>query len=145
MTGTILERIQSDTRAAMKAGERDRVGALRVLASELQKEAKLGKGDEIAVLRRERKRRVEAARAYRDAGSEDRAGAEEAEAALIDEYLPTDLADGELAELVEAAVADAGAEGPSDMGRVMAAVMPRVGGRADGRRVSEAVRERLSR
>jgi uncharacterized protein YqeY len=140
----ILEQIQADTRDAMKAGDRDRVGALRMITSALQQDAKEGKGDEVAVLRRERKRRMEAATAFREGGGDERAAAEEAEAELIDAYLPAEISDEELAELVDAAVAEAGVSDPKDMGKVMGAVMPRVDGRADGKRVSAAVRERLS-
>jgi uncharacterized protein len=140
---TILERVQADTREAMKAGERDRVGALRMLANALQHEAKGGGDDEIGVLRRERKRRVEAAEAYRDGGSVDRAEAEESEAELIESYLPAELSDEELGELVAEAIEEAGADGPGDMGKAMGAAMPKVDGRADGKRVSAAVRERL--
>jgi uncharacterized protein YqeY len=141
---TILERVQADTRDAMKAGDRDRVGALRMIASALQQEAKEGTDDEVTVLRRERKRRFEAATAFREGGGDDRAAAEEAEAELIGGYLPAELSDEELAELVDAAVAEAGASEPGDMGKVMGTVMPKVDGRADGKRVSATVRERLS-
>ena len=127
----------------MKAGDRARVGALRMLANALQQEAKSGGDDEVGVLRRERKRRVEAAEAYRDGGSVDRAEAEEAEAELIETYLPAELSDEELGELVAAAIEEVGAQGPGDMGKAMGAAMPKVDGRADGKRVSEAVRERL--
>ena len=127
----------------MKAGERDRVGALRLIASALQHEAKLGTEDEIGVLQRERKKRLEAAEAFRKGGSEDRAAAEEAESELIEAYLPEQLSDEELGELVAAAIEEAGASEPREMGKVMSLVMPRVQGRADGRRVSGAVRERL--
>jgi uncharacterized protein YqeY len=139
----ILQQVQADTREAMKAGKRDKVGALRMVANTLQQEAKSGQGDEVGALRRERKRRLEAAEAYRDGGSADRAATEEAEAELIAGYLPAELPDEELGELVAAAVEEAGAEGPGDMGKVMGVVMPRVDGRADGKRVSAAVRERL--
>ncbi len=140
---SILERVQADTATAMKAGERERVGALRMLANALQQEEKAGGDDEIGVLRRERKRRLEAAEAYRDGGSVERAEAEESEAALIDAYLPEEISDVELGELVSSAVEESGAEGPGDMGKVMGIVMPKVDGRADGKRVSTAVRERL--
>jgi uncharacterized protein len=140
---SILEQVQADTREAMKAGERDRVGALRMVANALQQEAKVGRGDEVGALRRERKRRLEAAQAYRDGGSVDRAVTEESEAELIAGYLPPELPDEELDELVAAAVEEAGAAGPGDMGKVMGVVMSRVDGRADGKRVSAAVRERL--
>ena len=127
----------------MRSGERDKVAALRMVANALQQDAKSGDGDEVAVLRRERKRRLEAAEAYRDGGSPDRAAAEGAEATLIEGYLPEELSDEELGKLVSDALDEAGAEGPGDMGKVMGAVMPKVDGRADGRRVSDAVRERL--
>ena len=140
---SILEQIQADTREAMKAGERDRVGALRMLASALLQEAKLGKDDEVGVLQRERKKRLEAAEAFRRGGSEDRAATEESEAELIEVYMPDQLSEEELDELVSAAIEEAGASGPSEMGKVMSLVMPRVQGRADGKRVSGAVRERL--
>jgi hypothetical protein len=140
---SVLEQVQADVRTAMRAGERERVGALRMVANSLQQEAKAGNDDETAVLRRERKRRLEAAEAYRSAGSEERAAAEEREAELIDAYLPAELADDELGAIVDAAVAESGAEGPADIGKVMGVAMPRVGGRADGRRVSDAVRSRL--
>jgi uncharacterized protein YqeY len=140
----ILERIQADTREALKAGERDRVGALRLIANALQQDAKEGKGDEVAVLRRERKRRVEAATAFREGGGDERAAAEEAEAELIDTYLPAEMSDDELSELVDSAVTEAGVSDPKEMGKVMGLVMPKVDGRADGKRVSAAVRERLN-
>jgi uncharacterized protein len=143
MPETTLERIQADTRAAMKAGERDRVGALRLITDALQKELKEGGDDEVAVLRRERKRRLEAAEAYRAGGDEDRAAAEDAEAELISSYLPAELSDEELAALVDEAVSESGASGMQDMGKAMGAAMGKVAGRADGKRVSAAVKERL--
>ena len=141
---SILEQVQDDVRTAMKAGERERVGALRMVANALQQDAKAGNDDEVAVLRRERKRRLEAADAYRSGGSADRAAAEEAEAELISSYLPAELPDEELQAIVDDAIAELGASGPGDTGKVMGAVMPRIDGRADGRRVSEAVKARLA-
>jgi uncharacterized protein YqeY len=143
MTETILDRVQADTREAMKAGERERVGALRMLTNALQQEAKEGQGDEVTVLRRERKRRLEAAEAYREGGSPERAAGEEAEAEVISAYLPAELSDEELAEIVDAAISESGAQGPAEMGKAMGAAMPKVDGRADGKRVSAVVRERL--
>src|SRR5687767_1508794 len=143
MTETTLERIQADTRAAMKAGERDRVGALRLIADALQKDLKEGGEDEVAVLRRERKRRLEAAEAYRDGGNEERAAVENAEAELITTYLPAELSDEELAAIADEAVADSGAAGMQDMGKAMGVAMGKAGGRADGKRVSAAIRSRL--
>jgi uncharacterized protein YqeY len=140
---SILEQVQADTRDAMKAGERERVGALRMVAHALQQDAKLGDGDEIAVLQRERKKRLEAAEAYREGGRAESAEAEEAEARAIEAYLPEQLSDAELTEVVASAVDEAGAQDPKEMGKVMSIVMPKVEGRADGKRVSQAVRERL--
>ena len=139
----ILEQVQADTHEAMKAGERDRVGALRLIADALQKDLKEGGEDEVAVLRRERKRRLEAADAYADGGSDDRAAAERSEAELIDAYLPAEISDSELGELVDAGIAESGAASPQDMGKAMGIVMGKVAGRADGKRVSAMVKERL--
>jgi uncharacterized protein YqeY len=140
---TLADTVKQDLAAAMKAGEKDRVGALRLVLSELQKSAKEGGGDELAVLRRERKRRLESATAFRDAGRGELADAEEAEARLIEAYLPAQLADDELRGIVAAAVVETAPESPKDMGRVMKAAMARAGGRADGKRVSALVREAL--
>jgi uncharacterized protein len=140
----ILDEVKTDLHGAMRAGEKDRVGALRLVLSELQKAAKEGSDDELTVLRRERKRRLEAAQAYRDAGQEDRAGAEEAEAELIAGYLPAELSDAELQEIVEQAVRDSGAESVKDMGPAMGKAMAAVDGRADGKRVSALVRGALN-
>jgi uncharacterized protein len=129
--------------SAMKAGAKDRVVALRLVLSELQKAAKEGDGDELAVLRRERKRRLEAASQFRDGGRPELAEAEEAEAEWIAGYLPAELDDAELDAIVAAAVSDTAASGPSDMGRVMKEVLARAEGRADGKRASARVREAL--
>src|SRR4051812_44234722 len=132
----------------MKSRERERVGALRLVSSELQKahkEAANGsEADEVAVLQRERKRRVEAAEAYREAGREDLASQEESEAALIEAYLPAQLSDDDLHAIVGDVIAETGASSPKEMGQVMSQAMPRVQGRADGKRVSAIVREKLS-
>jgi len=141
----LLEEVKSDATAALKAGDRERAGALRLVVSELQKAAKEGSGgDELQVLQRERKRRLESAKAYRDGGREDLAAVEEREAELIGAYLPEQLSDDELRAIAADAVAELGASSPKDMGKVMAAVMPKVRGRADGRRVSDAVKELLT-
>ena len=140
----IAERIKADVTSAMKAGERDRVTALRLVLSELQKAAKEGKADELAVLRRERKRRREAEAAYRVAGREDLASGEAFEAEAIEAYLPAELSNDELDALVQAAIAETGASSPRDMGRVIRQVMGAAGGRADGQRVSNKVKEALS-
>jgi uncharacterized protein len=142
---TILERVQEDVRSAMKAGDRERAAALRMVVDSLQQDAKLGDGDEVAVLQRERKKRLEAADAFRDGGRGDQADTEQAEAELIEVYLPAQLSDDELQQLVEAAIEETGASEPKQMGQVMSALMPKVGGRADGKRVSQVVREKLDR
>jgi len=140
----IAERIKSDVASAMKAGERDRVTALRLVLSELQKADKEGDADELAVLRRERKRRREASEAYREADRDDLADAEDFEAQIIETYLPAELSDQELDGLVERAVAETGAESQRDMGKVIKHVMAASEGRADGRRVSTKVKDVLS-
>jgi uncharacterized protein len=140
----LLEQIQDDVKTAMKAGEKGRVRALRLVASELQKAAKDGQSDEVEVLQRERKRRLEAAEAYRDGGRDEMAADEEQEAEIISGYLPEPLSDDELGAIVGDAVAESGASSPQEMGKVMSVVMPQVKGRADGKRVSAAVREKLT-
>jgi uncharacterized protein len=140
---SVLEQIQADVKDAMKAGEKQRVHALRLVVSELQKAAKENGSDELEVLQRERKRRFEAAEAYRDGGRTDLAEAEEHEAELIAGYMPEQLSDEELTAIVGDAVAESGATSPKEMGKVMALVMPQVKGRADGKRVSNTVKELL--
>lgn len=139
----VADTVKQDLIAAMKAGEKDRVGALRMVLSELQKDAKEGPGDEVAVLRRERKRRLESAKAFRDGGRDDLATSEESEAAIIEVYLPAELSDEELRTIATDAVAEVGATSPKDMGQVMKAAMARVAGKADGKRVSTIVQEVL--
>jgi uncharacterized protein len=145
----ITERIQADAKAAAKAQDRERLAALRLLLDALNKEAKEARGEldeqrEVAVLKRERKRRGEAADAYRKGGRDELAASEETEAALIEEYLPAEISDSELESLVADALSETGAASQKEMGKVMAAVMSKAGGRADGRRVSELVRSKLS-
>jgi uncharacterized protein YqeY len=141
---SVLEQVQDDVKDAMKAGEKQRVHALRLIVSELQKAAKENGAEEVDVLQRERKRRLEAAEAYRDGGRTDLAEAEEREAEIIATYLPEQLSDEELGAIVGDAVAESGASSPKEMGKVMALVMPKVSGRADGKRVSTAVKELLT-
>jgi uncharacterized protein YqeY len=146
---TLTDRIQADTAAATKAQDRIRVATLRLLVDALQKEAKSARGEldeqsEIAVLKRERKRRAEAAEAFRKGGRADAAAAEEAEAEIIDTYLPAQISEDELQKLVEDAVVETGAQSPRDIGKVMPVVLGKAAGRADGRRVSELVKERLA-
>ena len=141
---TVAEQVRADITSAMKAQEKERVGALRLVLSELQKAAKEGSDDELAVLRRERKRRLEAASQFRDGGRPELADQEEAEAELISGYMPAELGDEDLDAIVAAAIAETGASSPKDMGQVMKVVMAKSGGRADGKRASARVREALS-
>lgn len=140
----MLEQVKADATAALKAGDRSRAGALRLIVSELQKAEKDGSGEPVEVLQRERKRRLESAQAYREASRDDLAEGEELEAGLIDVYLPDQISDADLEAIVGDAVAESGASSQKEMGRVMALVMPQVKGRADGRRVSAAVQEKLT-
>jgi len=140
---TLVDTVKQDLVSAMRAGEKDRVGALRLVLSELQKAAKEGNADELAVLRRERKRRLESASAFRKGDRPELADAEEAEAKLIEAYLPAELPDAELRAIVAEAIGRIGASSPKDMGQVMKATMGEVEGRADGKRVSALVREAL--
>jgi uncharacterized protein YqeY len=140
---SVIEQVRGDMTSAMKAGEKERVGALRLVLSELQKAQKDGNADEQAVLRRERKRRLEAAEQFRGGGRPELAEQEEAEAKLIEGYLPAELDDTELDAIVAAAIAETGASDPKDTGQVMKVVMAKAGGRADGKRASARVREAL--
>lgn len=139
----IIEQIQDEVKTALKAGDKQRVLVLRTLVSELQKDAKEGPGDELAVLRRERKRRIEAATAFRDGGRDDLADGEDAEAEMIAGYLPAELSDDELRAIVAAAVQESGATSKKEMGDAMKLAMAKSGGRADGKKLSALVREAL--
>jgi uncharacterized protein YqeY len=144
---SLLDQVKADVTTALKAGDRERAGALRLITNELQKAHKDASGkeaDEVAVLQRERKRRIEAAEAYDDAGRDDLAQGERREAELIEHYMPQQLSDDELHAIVGDVVAESGAASPQEMGKVMSMVMPRVQGRADGKRVSAVVREKLT-
>lgn len=149
---SLQERIQSDLHAAMKARDTERVSALRMVLAAVKNEAvaqNLGGSGQLdddtvqRLLRTEVKRRRESAEAFRDAGRQEQAAREEAEAEIYATYLPEPLSDDELRQVVEETVAEVGAEGPQDTGRVMGAVMPKVGVRAEGSRVAALVRERL--
>ena len=140
---TVLDQVRTDITTAMKAGEKVRVGALRLVLSELQKAAKEGGDDELAVLRRERKRRAEAEQAFRGGGREDLAESEAREALLISAYLPAELDDEQLRDIVARAVSQSGASSPQELGKVMPIAIAEVAGRADGKRVSAQVREAL--
>ncbi|MEX2458617.1 MAG: GatB/YqeY domain-containing protein [Actinomycetota bacterium] len=143
------DQLQTEIHAAMKAGEKVRVGALRLLSASVKnREVELGhelsaeEFTEIAV--REAKRRKESIEAYEGAGRTELVERERAELAVLEPYLPEALSEDELGSIIEAAVASTGASGPGDLGAVMKAVMVQTRGRADGKAVSEAVRARLS-
>jgi uncharacterized protein YqeY len=145
----MIERVQSALQTAMRGGDRPRVDALRLMLSALQKAAKdkpageFTDADAEAVLRRERKQRIEAAEVYREAGHADRAAREEADVPVIEEFLPRAMSEAELAALVDAAIAETGATSVKEMGRVMGLVTQRGGGRVDGKAASALVRSRL--
>jgi uncharacterized protein len=146
----VIERVQSELHTAMRAGDRTRVDALRLMLSALQKAQKdvpageFADADAEAVLRRERKQRLEAAEAYRAAGHADRAAKEDADVPVIDEFLPAAMGEAELVALVDAAIAETGATSMREMGKVMGLVTQRGGSRVDGKAASTLVRERLS-
>lgn len=145
---SVLEQIQADVKDAMRARDTDTTTQLRMLVAALQGEAKnklrdLEEAEEIAVLSRERKKRVEAADLYDQGGAPDKAAAERTQIEMIDAYLPAQLSDEEVAKFVAEAVAETGASSPQDMGKVMKALMPKVQGRADGKVVSRAVQQAL--
>ena len=140
---TVADQVKDDMATAMKAGQKVRAGALRLVLSSLQLAVKEGEDDEVAVLRRERKRRLDAAEQYREGQRDDLAAKEEGEAELIAGYLPAELSDDELGAIVDEAVSESGATDVKEMGKVMSIAMPKVGGRADGKRVSTKVREVL--
>ena len=142
---TLTERVKSDLTTAMKAGEKDRVGTLRLVLSELQKAAKEGSDDDVlTVLTREAKKRREAAEAFDGAGRGELADNERAEQAVLEDYLPAQLSDEELAALVAAAIGETGSQGQQAMGQVMKAVQPKVAGRAEGSRIAAEVRRQLA-
>ena len=140
---SLIDQLRTDVNTALKAGDRERAGALRMVLSELQKAAKEGGDDDTAVLRRERKRRLDAAEQFRQGGRDELADKEQAEAGLIEGYLPSELDDTALRSLVTQAIAETGASDPKDMGQVMKVGMSRAGGRVDGKRASAQVREAL--
>jgi uncharacterized protein YqeY len=139
----IIDQVRTDMTTAMKAGEKQRVGALRLVLSELQKAVKDDSGDELTVLRRERKRRLDAAEQYHAASRPELAEHEEFEARLIEGYLPAELDDAALDEMIASVIEELGASDVKDMGQVMKGVMARSGGRVDGKRASARVREAL--
>ena len=146
--GAIEQRIKDDATAALKAGDRRRREALSQFVAALKKERidsrkQPAEADELVVLKRERKRRVEALELYEQAGRDDLADQERFEAALLAGYMPEELSADELAAMVDEAIAATGAASPREMGKVMSALMPKVAGRADGKALSELVRTKL--
>jgi uncharacterized protein YqeY len=147
----LKEKLQADLSAAMKARDEVRTRTLRMALTAVTTEEVAGErarelsDDEIVkVLQREAKKRREAAEAFADAGRTEQAEAERAEGVVLDDYLPAQLSDAELTDLVAATIAEIGAEGPRAMGQVMKAVTPKVAGRADGKRVSGEVKRQLA-
>ena len=144
-----IQRLEEELRDARLARDDARRDALSLLLSSLRSAEKdlqreLTGDEELQVLQRERKRRVEAAEAFSNAGREQQAAAEEAELAVLEEFMPAQLSEEELEEIVDDAIAEVGATSMRDLGRVMADVMPQVAGRADGSMVSQLVREKLA-
>lgn len=146
---SILSDLQESVKTALKAGDKERVAALRMVVCELQNEAKQARQElderaELSVLRRELKRRQESIEAFRAGGREDLASHEEFAARMIEDLLPKQMDETELSGLVERAIAETGASSARDMGKVMAAVMTQGGVRIDGKLASRLVKERLS-
>jgi uncharacterized protein YqeY len=146
---TLIAEIEGDLTDAMRAGETERRDALRLILAALRSAEKelqrpLKEDEELQVLQRERKRRVEAAEAFRAGGREEQAAKEDRELEILEEFMPKQLSDDELEEIVDDVIAEVGATGVRDFGRVMADVMPQVAGRADGAVVSQLVREKLA-
>ncbi|MBA2536380.1 MAG: GatB/YqeY domain-containing protein [Actinobacteria bacterium] len=146
---SLIGRIEDELKSAMLARDRDRADALRLTLAALRSAEKeiqrpLQDTEELQVLQRERKRRTEAAEAFRSAGREEQAAKEEHELAVIQEFMPDPIEEDELEQIIDNAIAETGATSMGDLGRVMADVMPQVSGRADGSMVSRLVREKLA-
>ncbi len=146
---SLIGELKGELEAAMKDGDAPRRDALRLIIASLQSAEKelqrpLHDEEELQVLQRERKKRVEAADAFRAGGRDDKAAAEEAELDVLEEFMPEPLTEDELEEIVDDAIAETGATSLRDLGRVMADVMPQIAGRADGSAVSQLVREKLA-
>jgi uncharacterized protein len=146
---SLIGRIEDELKEAMRARDQDRTAVLRLTLSSLRAAEKevqrpLKEDEELHVLQRERKRRVEAAEAFRSAGREEQTAKEERELAVIEEFMPEPVDEDELERIIDDAIAETGATSLRDLGRVMADVMPQVAGRADGSVVSQLVREKLA-
>jgi uncharacterized protein YqeY len=146
---SLIAQLETELTAAMKERDTERRDALRLILSSLRAAEKelqrpLHDDEELQVLQRERKRRLESAEAFRAAGREEQAQAEEAELAVLEEFMPEPLSEDDLERIVDDAIAEVGATSMRDLGRVMADVMPQIAGRADGSAVSQLVREKLA-
>jgi uncharacterized protein YqeY len=146
---TLIEELEADVRDAMRSGDTARRDALRLMLASLKSAEKdllrpLSEEEELQVLQRERKKRIEAAEAFRGGGREEQAAKEEAELAVLEEFMPEPLTEEELERIVDDAIAENGATSMRDMGRVMKDVMPQISGRADGAAVSQMLREKLA-
>jgi uncharacterized protein len=146
---SLIGTLEGELEQAMKERDAERRDALRLILSSLRSAEKelqrpLHDEEELQVLQRERKKRLEAAEAFRAAGREEQAASEEAELDVLEEFMPDPLTDEELEEIVDDAIAENGATSLRDLGRVMADVMPQIAGRADGSAVSQLVREKLA-
>jgi uncharacterized protein YqeY len=146
---TLIEELEDELKEATLAREAERRDALRLILSSLRSAEKelqrpLSGDEELQVLQRERKKRLEAAEAFRAGGREEQAEKEEAELDVLEEFMPEPLSEDELERIVDDAIAENGATSLRDMGRVMADVMPQVAGRADGSAVGQLVREKLA-
>jgi uncharacterized protein len=146
---SLIVRIQEELSKAMRERDAERRDALRLILSSLQSAQKelqreLQDQEELQVLQRERKRRSEAAEAFRAGGAEEKAAQEDRELAVIEEFMPEQLSEEELESIIDDVIAECGATSMRDLGRVMADVMPQVAGRADGAQVSQLVREKLA-
>ena len=144
-----IETIEDELKEAMKARDAERRDALRLILNSLKVSEKelqrpLSEDEELQVLQRERKRRIEAAEAFRTGGREEQAAAEERELEILEEFMPEPLSEDEIDEIVDDVIAEVGATSMADLGRVMADVMPQIAGRADGSSVSQIVREKLA-
>jgi uncharacterized protein len=146
---SLITRLEDELKQAMAAREADRRDTLRLILTSLRSAEKelqrpLHDDEELQVLQRERKKRTEAAEAFRAGGREEQADGEERELAILEEFMPEPLSEDELEEIVDDAIAEVGATSMRDIGRVMADVMPQIAGRADGSTVSQLVREKLA-
>jgi len=146
---SLIQEIDDEIKDAMKAGDAERRDALRLILDALQKSEKelqrpLSEEEELQVMQRERKKRIEAAEGFRTGGREEQAEAEERELEILEEFMPEPLSEDEIDEIVDDVIAEVGATSMADLGRVMADVMPQIAGRADGSSVSQIVREKLA-